>query len=225
MLCHYNIIAAGVFWMFLSLLAAKYLNAINFYPCFMRFIIEHLDPEVFRWCELEYKHISLVVSEENVVFTNVRSGADKLSGRIEEKSVKELKPDFGKICILDPKAKKTLSPDDASLFDSFLFGGVLGNHPMDGRTEKELSAQMPDCEIRNLGDVQMSTDTAVLVAKRILVDKIPFDKLEFKDEIEIELDDGFSNILPYRYLIEDGKPVLPYGLIDYLMHEDETNQM
>ena len=192
-----------------------------------KIIIEHLDPEVFKWCFLEYRHISKVIGKENVLFTNVKKDAEKLDslGSVKDKSIKEIyKEDkFSKMCILDPKAEKMLSPDDE--FDSFLFGGVLGNHPMDGRTEKELSSHFPDCEKRNLGSEQMSTDTAVLVTKKIVIDKIPFNKLEFQDEIEIELDDGFSNILPFRYLVENGKPVLPEGLIDYLKNEDETNQM
>ena len=31
-----------------------------------------------------------------------------------------------RICLLDPAAKQELHPDDGSLFDVFLFGGILG---------------------------------------------------------------------------------------------------
>jgi ribosome biogenesis SPOUT family RNA methylase Rps3 len=37
-----------------------------------------------------------------------------------------------------------------------------------------------------------------------------------KDEIEISISDGESVELPFRYLAEDGKPVLPDGLVEYL---------
>lgn len=37
-------------------------------------------------------------------------------------------------------------------------GPILGNHPMDGRTERELSSHLPAAQRRHLGDVQMTTE-------------------------------------------------------------------
>ncbi|MBI4148313.1 hypothetical protein HY490_03415, partial [Candidatus Woesearchaeota archaeon] len=34
------------------------------------FVIEHLEPKVFQWCVLEYRHISQIVGKENLWFTN-----------------------------------------------------------------------------------------------------------------------------------------------------------
>lgn len=186
----------------------------------MKFIIEHLEPEVFKWCLLEYNHISQIVGKNNLIFTKIKKkDLKKLSklGKVESKSVKEL--NLKRACILDPFAKNTLSPRDIELFDYLIFGGILGNEPMDGRTKKELS--MPGTPRRNLGTKQMSTDTAVLVSYNIINKKIPFNKLKFKDKIEINIGKNLSTILPYRYLLKNNKVVLPKGLIKYLKTEDK----
>ncbi len=191
----------------------------------MKVIIEHLDGEVYPWSILEYKHISKIIGKENLTFTNIKKEEQhklKELGNVTEERASDLDFERKRMCVLDPKAKEILKPEDADKFDVFVFGGVLGNHPMDGRTEKQLTATLPGCGLRSLGDVQMSTNTAVLVSKRIIDDKIPFEKLKFEDEIEIELEDGFSTILPYRYLVENSKTVLPEGLIEFLKSEENT---
>ena len=186
----------------------------------MKFIIEHLEPEVFKWCLLEYKHISQIVRKNNLIFTNIKKkDVKKLSnlGKVETKSVKKL--NLKKACILDPFARQLLSPKDAEVFDYLILGGILGNEPMEQRTKKELS--MPGIPRRNLGQKQMSTDTAFLVSHKIVNNKIPFNKLKFKDEIEINIGKSLSTILPYRYLLEKNEIVLPKGLIKYLKTEDK----
>ena len=91
------------------------------------FIIEHLEPALFPWCLLEYKHISKIVGKRNLWFTNIKDkDKNKLSkyGKVFTESIKQL---INKnyhchnvkthlyftnknICILDPEAKKTLTP-------------------------------------------------------------------------------------------------------------------
>ena len=178
----------------------------------MKYIIEHLEPGMYEWCLLEYKHISEIVGKENLIFTNIKSGADKLKafGKIHKESVAELK--LKNVCILDPAAEKTLSSKDK--FDYLIIGGILGDYPMKKRTKIELSDKM-DVEKRNLGKKQMSTDTAVYVAKEITKGKTLKD-FEFKDQIEIEIDKGESIQLPFRYVIVNGKPLLPKGMIEFL---------
>ena len=73
--------------------------------------------------------------------------------------------------------------------------------------------------MRNLGSEQLSTDTAVLVTKMILDGK-KLSEIEFKDTIELELKDGEDIILPYRYVIKNGKPVLPKGLFEMLRDQE-----
>ncbi|MBW2977280.1 hypothetical protein KY331_00390 [Candidatus Woesearchaeota archaeon] len=180
----------------------------------MKYIIEHLEPELHEWCLLEYKHISEIVGKNNLIFTNVKDGADNLEGlgKVRKESIKEL--NFKRICILDPFAEKTLSNQDKEKFDYLIFGGILGDYPMKKRTKAELSDKM-DVEKRNIGKEQMSTDTAVYVVKGIIEGK-KLEDFEFKDEIEIEIGEGESIQLPFRYVIINGKPLLPKGLIEHL---------
>lgn len=172
------------------------------------FIIEHMEPKVWKWCWLEYKHISKIVGKNNLLFTNVNQGADKLRklGRVQKKSVSELS--LSKPCLLDPSAGSVLKPSDK--FETFIFGGILGDDPPRERTDL-LKQKLPKVPRKNLGKKQMSTDTAVLVTKMI-TDGKEFRNINFKDSIEIKLGIAESVILPYRYVIRDGKPVLAPGL-------------
>lgn len=178
----------------------------------MKFIIEHLEDEVWDWCVLEYRHMSEIVGKDNLIFTNVpekeKHKLEKL-GRVETKSIREL--NFKKCCLLEMISDKELVTNDKNKFDYFIFGGILGDNPPQGRT-KILHGL---CEMRNLGQEQMSTDTAVLVTNMILNGK-KLNEIEFKDEIELDTNEGESVILPYRYVIKDGKPVLPKGLFEML---------
>ena len=187
----------------------------------MKYIIEHLEEGISEWCEIEYKHISSFVGKENLIFTNVTDPEDKERlkdlGRVEEKPAREL--GYVRCCILDPQAEDILTPHDANAFDFLIFGGILGDYPPKKRTEEELSAKMQDTPKRNLGDIQMATDTAVLCAKMIIYG-IPFEEIPFTYDIEIELSEGESVQLPYRYIVQDGKPLLAPGLVEYLQKED-----
>ena len=64
------------------------------------FVIEHLEPKLFKWCLLEYAHISFFVGKKNLLFTNIKSAALNKFGRVESRSVKQLR--FVNACILDP---------------------------------------------------------------------------------------------------------------------------
>jgi ribosome biogenesis SPOUT family RNA methylase Rps3 len=180
----------------------------------MIFIIEHMEPKLWAWCLLEYKHMSKIVGKNNLWFTNVKSGAAKLRpfGKVFSKSVTQLT--LERPCILDAEASKTLKPEDAKKFTHVVFGGILGDHPPRGRT-RELRMKMPNAEARNLGRKQMSTDTAVLVTHTILNGR-PLHMIPFTEHIEITIRPGESIHLPYKYVLQDGKPVLPPGLVKML---------
>jgi len=179
----------------------------------MRFVIEHLEPRLWKWCLLEYKHISEIVGKDKLIFTNIRpKDEEKLAGlgKVYAKSIKESR--WSRICVLDPFAERTLSTSDS--FHYLALGGILGDSPMQGRTETELSVPL-GAEKRNLGPEQMSTDTAVYVAKHI-IEGGSLDDLEFQDEIEIPTREDESVILPFRYVLIHGKPLLPKGMIEFL---------
>lgn len=189
----------------------------------MKFIIEHMEPELYQWCLLEYTHISKIVGKANLIFTNVKKDSDKLAslGTVYEQSIAELMPKLGgKMCLLDMDAKAALITEDKNKFQYFLFGGILGDNPRKHRTA-ELRLKIKP-ETRNLTNKQMSTDTAVYVTKKVL-DGTKLGELRFADEVEIILEGdergGESVILPFRYVIEDDNAVLPDGLIDYLKNK------
>ncbi len=44
----------------------------------MKFIIEHLEPELYPWCLIEYKHISKIVGKNNLIYTNINKEYKKI---------------------------------------------------------------------------------------------------------------------------------------------------
>ena len=176
----------------------------------MRFIVEHLDPAVYPWSLCEYRHISEIVGKKSLWFTHVRSGKKKLKpfGKIFSESITEQQ--LTKVCVLDPTAKTLLRPSDSQRFESFVFGGILGDAPARKRTKQFLTSKMK-CVSRHLGPRQLPTDQAVLVAKKILVDKLPFQHIRFIEELIIPTDRGEEVILPFRFVVEAGKPALARG--------------
>lgn len=186
----------------------------------MKYLIENLEQRLYRWCLLEYEHISETVGKDNLIFTNVKTKIqrDKLSklGKVYKESIKQLTySEFKdkKLALLDADTEKALSPKDSEEFDILVFGGILGDNPPRQRTKKELgSLNLP---LRNLGNKQMPTDTAVCVAKKI-IGGTPINNLTFKDEIEIDIKEGESIILPFRFLVEDGKPFISKKLLKYI---------
>ncbi|WWC59105.1 uncharacterized protein I303_101653 [Kwoniella dejecticola CBS 10117] len=119
-----------------------------------------------------------------------------------------------RVCLLDPKAEKILSPEDADTFDVFLYGGILGDDPPRDRT-KEL--RKLGFEGRHLGEKQMTTDTAVGVTKIVVEDQISLDKIPFTDFPTITFNKYESIEMPFRYVVDDkGEPILPPGMREHL---------
>ena len=67
----------------------------------MKFVIEHLEPELYDWCLIEYGHISRIVGRQNLIFTNIKNkkDADKLEryGNVFGKGIDEL--NLNNICV------------------------------------------------------------------------------------------------------------------------------
>jgi len=179
------------------------------------YIIEHLEPRIWEWCLIEYENISNIVEKENLWITNVKRKNKKLEkfAKIFKNSVKNL--NLKNACVLDPDAKKTLSPTDAK-FNYFIFGGILGDHPPKKRTKKELTKFVPQFEKRNIGKKQFPTDNAVCVVKKIIEGK-SFNELKFKNNHEINLGKLRSVVLPFRYLLkENGEPLISEKIVNHL---------
>jgi ribosome biogenesis SPOUT family RNA methylase Rps3 len=180
----------------------------------MKYIIEHMEKRLYKWCFLEYEHISRIVGKENLVFTNLnKNQAEKLSlfGERHTKSISRLR--FEKMCVLDPEAGKTLTSKDTKSFDCLVFGGILGDNPPRKRTGEELVLE--GVERRNIGKEQFPTDNAVYVCKEIIGGK-KMQELKFRDEVEIDIAPGESVILPFRYVLVGGKPLISEELLKYI---------
>lgn len=178
----------------------------------MIYIIEHLDKKLWPWSLIEYKHISKIVGKKNLWFTNITSNKLKRYGKVFGKSVKDL--NLKKVCVLDPEASETLKPSDKKKFKYFVFGGILGDFPAKKRTRKELTRFL-NCEVRNIGKKQMSTDNAVYAVKKILSGK-KFSELEFLDRLELKTGKYESLILPYGYNAVKGKPLISKELLEFI---------
>ncbi|CAJ0635865.1 1376_t:CDS:10 [Entrophospora sp. SA101] len=210
---------------------------------------EHMEDDMHEWCLLEYQHIATFIDPSNLYFTNLTESqqlkfdkikelknSNKFFDKIKDLSlIKNDKIPKEKICLLDPMAGITLKPDDGNVFEYFLFGGILGDDPPRDRT-----GELRDFgfQTRNLGSIQMTTDTAMYVTNKIIKEKAPIDKISFIDYPEIKLNNNESTTMPFRYvLIPDlnvstlqttnqelkinAVPLLPSGMIDLLIKDAE----
>ncbi|MBI2658166.1 hypothetical protein HYX08_05730 [Candidatus Woesearchaeota archaeon] len=189
-----------------------------------KYIIEHLEAEVYEWCLIEYGHISEIVGKDNLIFTNIK-GDDfkklKKLGSVFEKNVSELK--FQDICVLSQYSKTALTAGDKSKFKYFVFGGILGDNPAKKRTDwiiDELREAKISFGKRSLGNVQMPTDNAVYAAKKIL-DGSKLSGLKFIDEVEIEVNENESVVLPFRYVVDNNRLVISEKLVEHLRNRKE----
>lgn len=191
----------------------------------MKFVIEHLEPELFEWCFIEYQHISEIAGKNSLIFTNIRNKRDesklKKLGTVYDKQISELH--FKNICILSQYASKTLTANDKNKFQYFVFGGILGDSPAKKRTNaiiKNLKSKKIKFEERNLGKEQMPTDVAVYAAKKILNGGKLRD-FKFVDEVEIKIYENESVNLPFRYAVDENKLIISEKLIGYLRKRKE----
>ncbi|KAI6163581.1 DUF431-domain-containing protein [Pisolithus thermaeus] len=189
------------------------------------------------WVELEYCHmIKLAGPSASVHFTHLSANAgsslgskllsfsekreeDKLASyAVHSVSILELLQQknvpLSKVCLLDPKAGNALQPGDKNEFGWFLFG-VRDDPPRD-RTSELRRLGFPS---RHLGPVQMTTDTALAVTKRVVDDGVPLDEIPYVDFPTIRFNARESVEMPFRYIREGGDPLLPPGMRD-LLHED-----
>jgi len=181
----------------------------------MKYVIEHIGNRIYKWSLLEYKHAAEVIGKNNLIITNVPAKSfDEVSkfAKAYRESVFSL--GLGKGCVLDPNAEEVLVPEDSKKFDFLVFGGILGDNPPQART-KEFLSKRSSFPTRNLGKAQMPTNVAVIVSKRIMDGK-RLKQLEFIDDFELKVSKNLSIHLPYRYLAENGKVLLPKYLIDFI---------
>ena len=184
----------------------------------MKYVIEQIDPEMFEWCIVEYLNAASAVGKENFMVTNVgEQDVSGLSG-IETKKEKVGEMGLKRVCVLDPEAEEELVPEDAEKYDYLVFGGILGHYPPQSRTRNLV---VESADRRNLGKDQMTTDNAVMTAKQIMTGK-KISELEFVQDFVIDIEKnedtgaGEQILLPFKYVIIDGKPFISDEIIEYV---------
>ncbi|KAK8846674.1 hypothetical protein IAR55_005761 [Kwoniella newhampshirensis] len=200
-----------------------------------RYVIEHMEDDdesteaLPEWVQLEYSHmLKLVGPSSSVHFTSLSSTSiPPLTSHLASPKahpttspilslLPTLNPpiDFSRVCLLDPRAPKVLSPEDGESFDVFLYGGILGDDPPRDRTGE---LRKLGFEGRHLGEKQMTTDTAVGVTKIVVEDGVPLDKIPYTDFPTITFNKYESIEMPFRYVKDDkGEPILPPGMKEHL---------
>jgi ribosome biogenesis SPOUT family RNA methylase Rps3 len=162
-----------------------------------------------------------MVGQENLIITNLKeTDLDKLKNFAEVKteSIANMKQklDNDKTCVLDPAAKDVLSPKDNGFFEYIILGGILGDDPPKTRTQDEI--RLDKSARRHLGKDQFPTDNAAFVCREILAGT-PIEEMEFTKDLEIEIEEGESIVLPFKYVMIDGQPLVSKEVIEILKKE------
>jgi ribosome biogenesis SPOUT family RNA methylase Rps3 len=126
-----------------------------------------------------------------------------------------------KLCFMDMRAEKTLgySPEDPSKSDRanlkfIVFGGILGDHPPQDRAKDFREQNFKT--IRNLGKVQMTTDTALLVSYEIMQQNKNFTDLKFVDDPEVSLEAEVHSFLDVKFTVDKLSEGLPMNTDDLI---------
>jgi len=183
----------------------------------MQFVIEHLEPRLSDWLFMEYSSAAEIAGKD-LLITNVQRASDyrRLSRitRVEKRSARELfRPE--EIVVLDPRARRALSPEDLREKAAILIGGILGNDPPLGRTRELLVKKLPRAMVRHIGRHQFAIDGSVYVARQVSQGR-RLEEIPVLVELEIPLAQGCSVILPYAFPLVKGRPLISRDLIEYL---------
>jgi ribosome biogenesis SPOUT family RNA methylase Rps3 len=182
-----------------------------------KLVIENCEPELSEWLFLEYKHAAELWG--SVVFTNVSSPtmAARLSpiGKVEKKPFHEVFAEE-RVIILDPKGREALKSRDFDDAEAVVIGGILGEATPKGRTTALITSRVKNARVRNLGEVQLTIDSAALVAKLVQLG-LSLGEIEITREVELKLSENESILLPYGYVVLEDRLLLTPGLKEYLL--------
>lgn len=192
-------------------------------------VVEHMEDEMFPWNICEYKHLIQTIGSENVIITNVTS---EQASHFPAEWVKNFRPEsasqfltgnLDKTCLLDEKGQETLQPEDSSMFQYFLLGGILGNVD---EFDQDRTAELRQLgfHTKSIGNVQMTLDTAAICTDWIVNKGKRFESLEFVDRPELQITTNESLVIPFRFLANKHgdctEPLIAPGIVDLLREGD-----
>ncbi|MEW6222328.1 MAG: SAM-dependent methyltransferase [Candidatus Hadarchaeota archaeon] len=184
----------------------------------MLFVIEHLEPKLSEWLFIEYSSAARIVGRNNLMITNLKSpGELRRLGKISNTERKRVGDvfDLEELVVLDPRARKKLSPADLDGKKTVVVGGILGNDPPMGRTGELLTKHLQRATKRNLGRNQFSIDGAIYVAKLVGEGK-QLEDVPVRLGLEIKITKNYSVSLPYAFPLVGRKPLISPELVGYL---------
>ncbi|ODQ77504.1 hypothetical protein BABINDRAFT_41640 [Babjeviella inositovora NRRL Y-12698] len=200
----------------------------------MKYVIEHMETGFSEWTILEYSQIIRDLGKENLFLTSLPQGtteADIPSRLVAlglQWTTQEVIDIVGgqekakEVCLLDPRATQDLVPADATEFEYFVFGGILGDHPPRDRTG-ELRKKYGFAG-RRLGKLQMTTDTAIRTTQLIVANKTAFEDIKFIDYPELRFSTYEATEMPFRYVLDtNGKPIFPEGMLELIKNDSEQS--
>jgi len=184
----------------------------------MLFVIEHLEPKLSEWIHIEYSHAAQIVGRKRLLITNVKKKGEfrklvKIAG-VERKRACELFKQR-ELIVLDPRARKKLSPTEMRGSGVIVIGGILGEEPPLGRTRELLTRTLPRASARNIGKGQFAIDGATYVAKQVSEGK-SLEEIPVQHGLEIQISEVHSTFLPYTFPFVRDKPLISRELIAYL---------
>ncbi|KAK9476938.1 SAM-dependent RNA methyltransferase [Lipomyces japonicus] len=199
------------------------------------YVVEHMEEGIYPWVVLEYLAISNDVGGGN--HFHLTSVTPSLLASLPKElddpavvhatsqevislpTVKEAAA-AGRVCLLDPAAPVDLSPEDAQVFDWFVFGGILGDDPPRDRTGE---LRKYGFQGRRLGPFQMTTDTAIRVTKIVIEDQVELNDIEYVDNPELKWNKQESTQMPFRYVKDKttGEPIMPKGMREHIRKDTE----
>ncbi|MBX8635020.1 MAG: hypothetical protein KIS30_02925 [Thermoplasmata archaeon] len=193
-------------------------RAVRKYP---EMLIENCETEYSDWLMAEYAHCKEIWP--NLTYTNVQNPVMKTSIAALGKTVGSDAVEYtgGRGCIiLDHQADRELTRAELFTHSYVIVGGILGHDRPSGRTRKYITSRFnPKRNItRNLGKKQMTIDSAVFVARALLLGA-SLDELEITEEVEIKWDDVHSTQLPYGYPMVEEKVIITPGLLEILKRD------
>ena len=185
------------------------------------FVIEHLEEDFWEWCRYEYERIADELARQGATLWITNFGNhqfDHPNVKCSAESCVQLF-EMEKVCLLDSEATSVLSPEDANSFEYFLLGGILGNVD-EFDFDRTSVLREKGFATRNLGSMQMTTDTAALVASRIVHQGFRFDQLSFIDRPEFKVDENEMLVMNFRYLTrEDGSADIDPRVLELAQNE------